>query len=111
VTPVTLLSPNFFKKGLSFFITCDNNENVFMKGISMNLSGGINVGLVKVRNNKQGCRIFDYKHVCPFTKGNKYIILMLGTLLSEWHHSHTICREKFSADNGILYKSKQSWRV
>jgi hypothetical protein len=48
--------------------TCYNNENVFMKGTSMKLSGGINAVLAKVRNNEQGCRIFHYKHICSLLK-------------------------------------------
>jgi hypothetical protein len=34
----------------------------------MNLSGGIKAVLAKVRNNEQGCRIFDYRHVCSLLK-------------------------------------------
>jgi hypothetical protein len=34
----------------------------------MNLSGVLNVVLAKVRNYEQGCRIFNYKHVCSLLK-------------------------------------------
>jgi hypothetical protein len=30
-----------------------------------------------------------------FTKGKKYIDLMLSTLFFEWHHCNTICIEKY----------------
>jgi hypothetical protein len=37
-----------------------------------------------------------------FTKGKKYIKLMLNTLFSAWRHSNAICCEKCSVCNDVL---------
>jgi hypothetical protein len=76
---------------------CDNNENVFMKKNQRVSSYWYPRRFSKVPNRKSYDLVsmsrHYFKHVCSFTKGKKYIKLMLDILFSKRHHSNTMYRE------------------